>query len=107
MHAEPLVALLAERGLTGMDADPDPDLHFIGPVLLSERTLSSDRRCHRFLRPAEGHDEGIALRADLTPAMLPEGRAEQPVVLQEQILVTIAQPDHQPGRALDVAEQQR
>ena len=85
-----------------MDADPNLDLHSTGPVVLGKSTLTSDRRCHRFLRPAEGDDEGIALRSDLTPAMLREGRAEQPVVLQEQITVPIAQPDHlvQRGRAV-------
>jgi hypothetical protein len=89
--------------------DADPNLHFcaIGPVVLGESTLTCDCCCHSFVGPAEGDDEAIALRANLAPAVLPEGRAEQPVVLREQITVPIAQPDHQPSRALDVAEQQR
>src|SRR5690242_1792207 len=104
MHAKSLVALLSQRRLPGMNADPNLHLGALGPFVLGQSTLTRDRRRHSFFGPAERHDERIALRADLATTVLFEGSPEEPVMLQKQIDVPIAQTNHQPGRALDVAE---
>jgi hypothetical protein len=51
-------------------------------------------------------EEGVALRIDLVARLADDGRADQPPVLGQNLHVALPQRLHQPGRALDIAEQE-
>ena len=58
------------------------------------------------LGAGERDEEGVALRVDLVARLADDGRADQAPVLGQNLHVALPQRLHQPGRALDVAEQE-
>ena len=66
------------------------------------------RGLHRAPSRRERHKERVPLRVDLDPAVPPERVAQQPPMLPERLLVARwADLMEQPGRPLDVSEQER
>jgi hypothetical protein len=55
----------------------------------------------------EREEEGLALVVDLTTASLVDGRTQDLLMRREDGSVPIAQPLQEPGRALDVREEER
>ena len=72
-----------------------------------QRPLHVQRAQHGLLGARERHEEGVALRIYLVAIMTGDGLADQAPVLGENLCVTLPQRLHQPGRTLDVAEQER
>ena len=93
------VAVLAQGGLAGVEADSHPARADQGP-------LRGDGGCDRRPRARKGNEEGVPVAVDLDPAVLGEGLPEQLVVLREQRSVTLA-PElfQQPCRAFDVGKE--
>ena len=107
MHVQPDIVVVADVRLTSVDADPHAHLDALGPAMRHEGPLRAHRGGDRVARPREGDEEPVALGVDLTPAVLVEHRAQQPLMLGEHHRVIVAQPCQQPRRPLDVAEQKR
>ena len=73
-----------------------------------ERILSLRRSGQRLDRIGKGEQERVPLRVDLNAAVRGKGGTQKPAVLRERIDVAgLAQLLDQPGRPLDVGEQQR
>src|SRR5262245_20350182 len=102
-----VVAGGGEPGLTRVDPDPHADDRALGPFGLEQVALSGHSRGDRVARAAEREEERIALTVDLVPSVSAEGCPEQVVMLLEQDPVLVAEPAHEPRRALDVAEEER
>ena len=91
-----------ERGLAGVDPDPDPDRAAVEPT-------------HRLADGADGGlgggervEERVALVVDLVAVERRAGLAHDPAVLGERVTVGVdAELLEQPRRALDVGEHQR
>ena len=91
-----------EAGRAGVDADPDPDWAFF-----QARHRFRDRRnCLRCR--GEGVEEGVPLVVDLVPREVCIGLTHDPAVLCEGLAVGVhTELFEQPGRALDVTEDER
>ena len=107
MHHQPGITVAIGDRLAGVHAHAHPQPHPVGPAMGGQRPLALSRRRHRVAGPREGNEERVTLGADLTPAELGEGGPKQPPMLPQHLQVAVAQPLQQPGRALDVGEQQR
>ena len=69
VDTEPDVPLPSHSRLARMDAHADAELCAVGPSVLGERTLASDRGRDSILGSAEGDEEGVPLRVDLPPTV--------------------------------------
>ena len=69
---EPGIALVTDRRLAGVQAEPHTDRYALRPRLVLVRALDLDSRRHRVARARERVEEGVALRVDLLPVMRPE-----------------------------------
>ena len=91
-------------GLAGVDAHADADVGAVRPLVARDAALSGDgaEEC----RPGRGEREveAVAGRALLHAVVLPEGLAEQSMVVGEHGRVPTSQGMEQLGRALDVGE---
>ena len=101
---EAVVALLADRRLAGVEAHAHADVHPLRPRVRRVRALRLDRGRDRVARAREGEEERVALRVDLDAAAVAERLAHEPPVVGEHVAVPVAEPLHQRGGALDVAE---
>jgi hypothetical protein len=90
-----------------VDADPHAHIDALQPPPRRERPLRADRRGDRVARAGEGDEERVVLGVDLAAVVLDERRAQQALILANDIGPAVAQPRQQPRRALDVAEQER
>ena len=107
MDAEAVVALVAEVRLARVQPHADTALGALGPGVLGERALRRDRGQGGVRRLAKGDEERVALRVDLLSLVLCEGGAQDPAVIGEHLAVPVSQLLQQPGRALDVREEER
>src|SRR4051812_49283912 len=89
-----------------MNAHADPDPAALGPLVLGERLLRVRRGGDGFARPAERHEERVALSVDLLALVRLEGRSQQAVVRVTDVRVTAAQFSDEAGRTLDVRKQE-
>jgi hypothetical protein len=72
-----------------------------------QRTLDLDRRGEGVAGAAEGDEERVALRVDLLAPVRGEDLPQQPLLVGQQFAVpSPAELLEQPGRALDVREQE-
>ena len=101
------VALAAHGRLAGVQAHPHPDVDPVGPVVLGVGALRLDRCRDGVAGTGKGEEEGIALRVDLDASEGREAFPHQPPVLGEDVVVTLAEPLQERGRAFDVAEDER
>ena len=86
MHAEPVVALLADIGLTRVQGPAHAHLGSVGPgVGLEEPALCGCSGQRRVSRLTERDEERIALSVDLLPVVLGERRAEDASVICENV----------------------
>ncbi len=104
---ESVVAIFRETRLRCVDADPDLDADFVRPFLARDRALSCGRRLDCVARPAEGDEEGVALRVDLVSAATRKRLAKQAMVGREQCSVVVPKPADERRGAFDVREQER
>ena len=108
IHVDPEVVVTAERALTGVHADADADLRSVGPGVRRKPSLGLRRREHRAGRRAEDREERVALGPDLDPAPPVDGLAHDHAVRVLQLSVGFGTERlEQPGRALDIREQER
>ena len=107
MDGQARVGALDRDRMAGVNAHPDSDRRVGRPLVACQRPLYLQRAQDGLLGIRERHEEGVALRVHLVAAMTGDGRPDQAPVLGENLYVTLAQRLHQPGRALDVAEQER
>jgi hypothetical protein len=107
MDREAEIPLLRRRRLARVDSDPHPHVRAVRPPMAGQRPLNRDRCRHRISGAAEGDEERVALRVDHLAPMRGEDLAEQPLLVGQELAVpSPAQPFQQPGRALDVREQE-
>ena len=108
IDVDPEVVVTPERALAGVHADPDADLRSVGPGMRRESLLGLRRREHRAGRRAEDGEERVALGTDLDPAPLVDRLAHDHAVLVLQPPVGfVTERLQQPGRALDIGEEER
>jgi hypothetical protein len=105
MECQPAVALGVDRRLARVDPHPDPDLGARGPRMSGERPLRGGGGCDDVARRPEGDEERVPLGAHLPPSGLLERRAEETVMIREDVAVAPAQLLEQAGGALDVGEE--
>src|SRR5438876_7241331 len=74
--------------------------------MLGDCTLSLRGREHRIPGAGERNEERVALRIDLTAAVLLEHLPQEPLVIGDELGVPIAKLAQETGRAFDVAEQE-
>jgi len=72
-----------------------------------QRPLDRQRAQHRLLGPGERHEKRIPLGVHLMTIVGGDGGADQPPVVGQNLRVALPQRLDQPGRPLDVGEQQR
>jgi hypothetical protein len=106
VHVQAGVVVPAPGALAGVQAHPDPQRVAGRPVVGGQGPLGRQRRPHRRGRAGEDHEEGVSVGADLDPAGLGDGLAEDGRVLVEDGRVPVAEGLEQAGRALDVGEQE-
>jgi hypothetical protein len=71
-----------------------------------QSVLPGDRRCDRVLRPRERDEERVALRVDHLSPDPSECLAKNSLVLGESSAVRLTEALEQPGRSLDVREEE-
>ena len=98
VHAD--VALVGDDRLTGVDAHPDADRAG------GERSLGCSGGGDCPFRGREGDEEGVPLRVDLDAAVARERFPQHPPMLAEEVRVPLAVLAQQPGRALDIREEE-
>ncbi len=108
MDLDPDVAAPFEPGLAGMDRHPDPDLRAVGPQVRGHGSLHVESAADRIGRVRERREERVALGVDLDPVpALDGGSDDPPMVEQDPGVGVIPELGQEPGRALDVGEQER
>ena len=107
VNVESDVPLGAEAGLAGVHAHPDPDLDVVRPRLAGERALRGNGGRDRSGRRWKGDEEGVPLGPHLDATLRLEGRPQQLLVSSEDRRPSLALRLEQPGRPLDVGEQER
>ena len=108
MHGVSDVAVVAEVGLTRVQADPHPHAAALGPRVRGDGPLGRDGRGERRPRAREHDEERVALAVDLDAVMRRERAAEELVVLRQHGGVAVtAEPVEDPRRALDVGKEER
>jgi 3-oxoacyl-[acyl-carrier protein] reductase len=107
VHGEADVAAVLDLGLARVQADAHPRRRLLGPVVAEERPLGLYRTPDGEDRSREGGEEGVSLRVDDDAGVALDRFADEPVVRGEDIAVALA-PERvqQPGRALDVGEEE-
>ena len=101
VHVEPHVSLVGPERLARMQAHPHT--HWAA----RQRALRVGSRRHCIGRPRKCNEEGVALRVDLDPLVQPPGVSQRTAVLGKHRRIPVAQLPEQPGRSLDVGEEER
>ena len=101
------VTLVADRGLSGVQAHPHLHRHSLGPRVRRQLALGADRRPHRIPCSGERVEECVALRIDLRPAVRSEGLADDLPVVSCHVRVCVTELLQEPRRSLDVGEDER
>ena len=96
----------AER-LAAVDAHPDADIGAARPRVLAERPLRLDRGRHGAADGGEREEQPVPGGIDPLAVVCLGRRADDPVVVGEERGVGVAELLQEPGRALDVGEQER
>jgi hypothetical protein len=106
MDGQARVGSLGRDRVAGVNADPHPDRRAGWPLVARQGPLDLQRAQHGLLRVGKRHEERVALRVHLVAGVLSDGRADQPPVLGQDLPVAVSQGLDQPGRPLDIAEQE-
>src|SRR5262249_24486434 len=105
MYTHTHITLLADLGLTGVQAHADAKLGAVRPLVCGEIALRVDCRRDGVLRSVESHEKGVALRIDLVSPVSGEGLAQDPLVLREHPSIEAAKPSEQRRRPFYVREE--
>ena len=84
VHVHPDVAVSGRRPLTGVDADPDPDVPSALPGVGGQAALHRDRGRDGVHRRAEDAEARVALRAHLDAGVPRQLAAHDRVVVEEE-----------------------
>jgi hypothetical protein len=93
VDVDPDVALVGDRRLAGVQADPHADRTVL------ERRLRLPRGGDRLPRRGKGDEERVPLRVDLDPAVAAERVAQDPAMLRQRAGIGAAELGEQPRRA--------
>ena len=104
---EPEIPLFADRRLARVQAHPHAHLLPSRPLVGRERALGGDRPGDGVPCAREGVEERVALGVDLGSTLVAEALAEQLPVVADDVAVGVPELLEQPGRALDVGEEER
>ena len=107
MHIHADVARPLDERLARVERHSHADLHASRPPLGGDRPLRLDVHSEGVDRARERDEERIALGVDLEAVPFRERGAQEPALLGEQVGVFLPQAFQQPGRTLDVREQER
>ena len=89
-HVHPEVALVADRGLAGVEAHPDLDVNAVRPAVRRKLALGGDRAGHGVPGPLEREEEGVSLRVDLAAARVGQLLAQDPAMLAVHVAVAVS-----------------
>ena len=92
MHAEADVALGVNRGLARMESHAHADAAAVGPCVRRKCGLSIDRGGDGLVGASKRDEEGVSLRADLSPAVRRERRAEERAMVGQEVAVAFGLP---------------
>ena len=106
MHIHADVVALVPGRLTGMQSHPHPQSGAVGPGVGGEPALSRQRGANGVRRRHEDDEEAVPLRADLAATPATNFFANDGALNGQRFAVLHPQLAQQPGRTLDVAEQQ-
>ena len=106
VDADSHVPVAADGRLARVQAHPDEHRLTVRPGLCGERALRGHRRCGRCRRARERREDRVALRVHDLATLPLDDVAQDPLVLGEDVPVAVAEPLQQPGRSLDVREQE-
>ena len=107
VDVHPDVPVLVGLRLSRVQPHPDPHVGVFGPAVLRERPLCLHACLDGVAGRREGHEEAVALGAELVPVPGVDGGAHEQPLLVEDLCVVLAEPGQQLGRALHVAEEHR
>src|ERR1700730_18472100 len=107
MDVQAKVLIANERRFAGVQTDPDPHLPVVRPGVLCQHLLDGGGAGARFQCALEDDEERIALGAELVATVGGERLALDRVVGEQDVGVALAELLNQPGRPLDVAEEER
>ena len=107
MHSEADVPLFSDGRLPRVQTHPHSHLVAVRPVVGGKSSLRVYGGSERGVRRRECEEEGLALVVDLTAASLFDRFPQDLLMLGEDGSVPLAQLLQEPGRALDVREQER
>jgi hypothetical protein len=106
LNAQAGVVRLVDVGLAGVQPHAHPQLRPARPALSGERELSGRRRGDRVPRPPKGDEHGVPRGPELVPSVVLERGAQDLPMVSERLDVPATQLLEQPGRTLDVGEQE-
>jgi hypothetical protein len=106
VHVEADVAVGSRRGLTGVEPHPNADDFLVRPRMRRERALRLRRGSRRGAGGGERDEERVTLGAEFGSVMRRERRAQETVVLGEEVGPVLVEPLGEDRRALDVREQE-
>jgi len=89
-----------------VNAHPDPDGRAGRPFVPGQRLLYLQRAQDGLLRTRERHEERVTLGVYLVASLPRDGLADQAPVLRQYLCVAFPQGLYQPGRTLDIAEEE-
>ena len=98
--------VIAGRDLALSGMQTHPDSHRLGKGMIGEGPLDLSSGLNRFQGAREHDEEGVPLRADLGPIVFLDYVPEDAVVALKEIDVPILELLEEPGRPLDIGEQE-
>ena len=105
MDADTDVTLLTNLRLARVQTHAHIDLRPLGPRVGGQVALGVDCGSHSIGRGTKSNEEGVALGVNHPTAVCLEDRREDVVVSCQELVVAMLAAE-QPGRALDVREQE-
>ena len=108
VDVDPDVVVAARNALAGVQSHADADRVAVGPRVRGERSLRRHGGAQSARRRREGDEERVALGADLdTPLLGDRGSQDLGVSVQQAHELVAPEVLEQPGRPLDIGEQER
>ena len=106
IHRDADVPCIPERGLTGVQPNPDPDHKLLWPFPLPEGPLDRQRGGKRPRRLLEHREEFVCPGVDLVSATPADIGPDDRLHVAKQRRVSVLEPPHQAGGSFDVGEQE-
>jgi hypothetical protein len=106
VNAQPDVAFCSNARFARVHAHSHSHEDAVGPFVVAKRTLCVQRSRDRILRAREHDEERVALRVDLAAVRCGERLTQQPMVVEQDPGVGVAQPLQERSRSLDVRKEE-